>query len=186
MPGLMTFRATLRRTGCCCSAMKTTPMPPSPICSSSYGAGPCPAGRPEAGPAERMPASGRRRAAARPPRRAASPRAGLVQVGRGARRGRRSSRAARKTSRSGAQGSGRIPLGSSHPGRSASGAPSVRDEIRREKFRREKPGSRPFFDAASSGAARPGRRPSAVGGVGGEMPRAGGLLDRSGRRSSGA
>ena len=38
MPGLMIFRATLRRTGCCCSAMKTTPMPPSPICCSSlYG-----------------------------------------------------------------------------------------------------------------------------------------------------
>ena len=35
MPGLMIFSATLRRTGSCCSAMKTTPMPPSPICSSS-------------------------------------------------------------------------------------------------------------------------------------------------------
>ena len=35
MPGLMIFRATLRRTGCCCSAMNTTPKPPSPICSSS-------------------------------------------------------------------------------------------------------------------------------------------------------
>ena len=28
MPGLRTFRATLRRTGCVCSAMKTTPKPP--------------------------------------------------------------------------------------------------------------------------------------------------------------
>ena len=38
MPGLMILRATVRRTGCCCSAMKTTPKPPSPICSSSlYG-----------------------------------------------------------------------------------------------------------------------------------------------------
>ena len=38
MPGLMTFRATLRRTGSVCSAMKTVPMPPSPICCSSlYG-----------------------------------------------------------------------------------------------------------------------------------------------------
>jgi outer membrane protein TolC len=38
MPGLRTLRATFRRTGCCCSAMKTTPKPPSPICSSSlYG-----------------------------------------------------------------------------------------------------------------------------------------------------
>ena len=38
MPGLMTFRATLRRTGWVCSAMKTMPMPPSPIGSSSlYG-----------------------------------------------------------------------------------------------------------------------------------------------------
>ena len=33
MPGLMIFSATLRRTGCCCSATKTRPMPPSPICS---------------------------------------------------------------------------------------------------------------------------------------------------------
>ena len=31
MPGLMTFSATLRRMGVSCSAMKTTPMPPSPI-----------------------------------------------------------------------------------------------------------------------------------------------------------
>ncbi len=31
MPGLMIFRATLRWTGWSCSAMKTTPMPPSPI-----------------------------------------------------------------------------------------------------------------------------------------------------------
>ena len=38
MPGLMTLSATLRRTGFSCSAMKTTPMPPSPICwSSLYG-----------------------------------------------------------------------------------------------------------------------------------------------------
>ena len=38
MPGLMIFSATLRRTGSVCSAMKTTPMPPSPICCSSlYG-----------------------------------------------------------------------------------------------------------------------------------------------------
>ena len=38
MPGLMTLRATLRCTGCVCSAMKTVPMPPSPICCSSlYG-----------------------------------------------------------------------------------------------------------------------------------------------------
>ncbi len=38
IPGLMTLRATLRRTGWVCSAMKTTPKPPSPICSSSlYG-----------------------------------------------------------------------------------------------------------------------------------------------------
>src|SRR5262245_56228960 len=38
MPGLITFRATLRRTGRSCSAMKTTPMPPSPICCRSlYG-----------------------------------------------------------------------------------------------------------------------------------------------------
>ena len=38
MPGLMILSATLRRTGCSCSAMKTTPMPPSPICwSSLYG-----------------------------------------------------------------------------------------------------------------------------------------------------
>ena len=31
IPGLMTLSATLRRTGVSCSAMKTTPMPPSPI-----------------------------------------------------------------------------------------------------------------------------------------------------------
>ena len=31
IPGLMTLRATRRRTGSCCSAMKTVPMPPSPI-----------------------------------------------------------------------------------------------------------------------------------------------------------
>ena len=38
MPGLRTFSATLRRIGSCCSAMKTTPKPPSPICSRSlYG-----------------------------------------------------------------------------------------------------------------------------------------------------
>src|SRR5579884_874751 len=38
MPGLSTFKATLRRTGFCCSAMKTTPKPPSPIRSNSlYG-----------------------------------------------------------------------------------------------------------------------------------------------------
>src|SRR5258708_9798557 len=38
MPGLITLTATLRRTGCCCSATKTRPMPPSPICSMSlYG-----------------------------------------------------------------------------------------------------------------------------------------------------
>ena len=38
MPGLMTLRATLRCTGWVCSAMKTVPMPPSPICCSSlYG-----------------------------------------------------------------------------------------------------------------------------------------------------
>src|SRR5579864_938486 len=38
MPGLMTFSATLRRTGFSCSAMKTAPMPPSPIFwSSLYG-----------------------------------------------------------------------------------------------------------------------------------------------------
>src|SRR5262245_6898150 len=35
MPGLSTFSATLRRSGCCCSARKTRPKPPSPICSSS-------------------------------------------------------------------------------------------------------------------------------------------------------
>ena len=38
MPGLMTLRATRRRTGRSCSAMKTAPMPPSPICwSNRYG-----------------------------------------------------------------------------------------------------------------------------------------------------
>ena len=38
MPGLITFRATCRRTGCCCSATNTSPIPPSPICSISlYG-----------------------------------------------------------------------------------------------------------------------------------------------------
>src|SRR5262245_55035114 len=38
MPGLITFRATLRRTGWACSATKTRPMPPSPISSRSvYG-----------------------------------------------------------------------------------------------------------------------------------------------------
>src|SRR5207249_3336776 len=38
MPGLRILRATLRRTGWVCSAMKTTPKPPSPICSKSlYG-----------------------------------------------------------------------------------------------------------------------------------------------------
>ena len=38
MPGLMILRATLRRMGCCCSATKTRPKPPSPICSISlYG-----------------------------------------------------------------------------------------------------------------------------------------------------
>ena len=38
MPGLMTLRATLRWTGWVCSAMKTVPMPPSPICwRSLYG-----------------------------------------------------------------------------------------------------------------------------------------------------
>src|SRR5215470_15151516 len=38
MPGLMTLRATLRWTGWVCSAMKTVPMPPSPICCKSlYG-----------------------------------------------------------------------------------------------------------------------------------------------------
>jgi hypothetical protein len=35
MPGLSTFKATLRRTGWTCSAMKTTPNRPSPICSRS-------------------------------------------------------------------------------------------------------------------------------------------------------
>ena len=35
MPGFNILRATLRRTGCCCSAMNTRPKPPSPICSSS-------------------------------------------------------------------------------------------------------------------------------------------------------
>src|SRR5262245_20523680 len=38
IPGLMILRATLRRTGSSCSAMYTTPMPPSPITwSSLYG-----------------------------------------------------------------------------------------------------------------------------------------------------
>ena len=31
IPGLITFKATMRRTGCSCSARKTKPMPPSPI-----------------------------------------------------------------------------------------------------------------------------------------------------------
>ena len=35
IPALMSFRATLRRTGCVCSATQTVPMPPSPISSSS-------------------------------------------------------------------------------------------------------------------------------------------------------
>src|SRR5262249_26019606 len=35
IPGLMILSATLRCTGCTCSAMKTTPKPPSPIFSSS-------------------------------------------------------------------------------------------------------------------------------------------------------
>ena len=35
MPALMSLRATLRRTGCVCSATQTVPMPPSPIASSS-------------------------------------------------------------------------------------------------------------------------------------------------------
>ena len=35
MPGLMILSATLRRIGCCCSATKTRPKPPSPICSIS-------------------------------------------------------------------------------------------------------------------------------------------------------
>ena len=34
-PGLMTFSATWRRTGSCCSARKTIPNPPSPMRSSS-------------------------------------------------------------------------------------------------------------------------------------------------------
>ena len=34
-PALMSFTATLRRTGCVCSAIQTVPMPPSPIASSS-------------------------------------------------------------------------------------------------------------------------------------------------------
>ncbi len=38
MPGLMTLSATWRRTGCSCSARKTTPIPPSPISRrSTYG-----------------------------------------------------------------------------------------------------------------------------------------------------
>ena len=38
MPALMSLSATLRCTGWVCSAMKTVPMPPSPICwSSLYG-----------------------------------------------------------------------------------------------------------------------------------------------------
>ena len=38
MPGLISLRATRRRTGRSCSARKTTPIPPSPICwSSLYG-----------------------------------------------------------------------------------------------------------------------------------------------------
>lgn len=38
MPGLMILRATVRWIGLVCSAMKTTPMPPSPICCKSlYG-----------------------------------------------------------------------------------------------------------------------------------------------------
>ncbi|HMF12901.1 MAG TPA: hypothetical protein VKE94_11360 [Gemmataceae bacterium] len=38
MPGLMIFSATRRFTGRSCSATKTRPMPPSPICSKSlYG-----------------------------------------------------------------------------------------------------------------------------------------------------
>ena len=35
MPGLMILSATLRRTGTSCSAMKTMPMPPSPIACRS-------------------------------------------------------------------------------------------------------------------------------------------------------
>ena len=38
IPGLITLSAAVRRTGAVCSARKTTPMPPSPICSISvYG-----------------------------------------------------------------------------------------------------------------------------------------------------
>src|SRR5262245_13607954 len=36
MPGLMTFKATRRRTGSVCSARKTAPMPPSPRCCNSW------------------------------------------------------------------------------------------------------------------------------------------------------
>ena len=35
IPGLITLSAAVRRTGDDCSARKTTPMPPSPICSTS-------------------------------------------------------------------------------------------------------------------------------------------------------
>src|SRR5947209_999427 len=52
MPGLRTLRATFRRTGSICSAMKTTPKPPSPICSRSlYGPMTVPACS-DAGPAK--------------------------------------------------------------------------------------------------------------------------------------
>ncbi len=38
IPALMIFSATRRRTGLSCSARKTVPIPPSPICwSSLYG-----------------------------------------------------------------------------------------------------------------------------------------------------
>ena len=38
IPGLIIFSATVRWIGSVCSAMNTTPMPPSPICCSSlYG-----------------------------------------------------------------------------------------------------------------------------------------------------
>ena len=174
MPGLMTLRATLRRTGSVCSAMKTMPMPPSPICCSSlYGpidrAGPLAGGRPVDGGRAGAAVGGRRLQEARRPGRgppsSASTRcpqagvagAGLVEVTRPARPASAISRASRKMV-------------------FASGVGSVMVELRRVGLSpcSAESGRRGCHDENSAGrvgrvarrvecvvAARPGRRPSA-------------------------
>ena len=179
MPGLMTFSATLRRTGCCCSAMNTTPKPPSPICSSSLYrpmTEPTRAGATGVALSARPSSSGggvrgsRRRGRGRPaaPRPAAAGRRRRRRRGRGM-PGRPAGRRSVQGSAKSVSFAARVPRWSSaRTVRQRDCALPLTDGPRSSNGSRH----RARRHSCSAGTARPGRRPSRRSAVAREMPSA--------------